>query len=209
MPATYARDVIKLLDQLGIAEAVFVGTSLGGLVTMLIAAMENERIAGALLNDIGPEVAPEGIERIRTYVGKPVAWTSFAEAAAAMMARMSDVYPLWGPAEWERFARRCCRAEGAHVVYDYDMRIAEPFAQANDATQPDLWPWLDHLKGRPVTILRGALSDLFTTATADRMVRELGEDAELVTIPDVGHAPSFDEPESIAAVERLLAKVKG
>lgn len=207
MPATYARDVIKLLDQLGIAEAMFVGTSLGGLVTMLIAAMENERIAGALLNDIGPEVAPEGIERIRTYVGKPAAWTSYAKAATAMMARAGDVYPKWSADEWERFARRCCREEGEHVVYDYDMRIAEPFAQANDATQPDLWPWLEHLKDRPVTILRGALSDLFTEATAERMVRELGESAELVTVPDVGHAPSFDEPESIAAVDRLLKRV--
>ena len=209
MPATYARDVIKLLDQLGIADAVFIGTSLGGLVTMLIAAMENERIAGALLNDIGPEVDPKGIERIRTYVGKPVAWESFAAAGEAMMARMGDVYPRWGAAEWERFARRCCREEGPQVVYDYDMRIAEPFAEANDHTQPNLWPWLDHLKGRPVTILRGATSDLFSAATADRMVRELGDNAELVTIDDVGHAPSFDEPESIAAVERLLARVNG
>ncbi|UUR09023.1 alpha/beta fold hydrolase [Sphingomonas glaciei] len=209
MPATYARDVIKLLDQLGIADAVFIGTSLGGLVTMLIAAMENERIAGALLNDIGPEVDPKGIERIRTYVGQPVTWTSFADAGAAMMSRMGDVYPRWGAAEWERFARRCCREEGPQVVYDYDMRIAEPFAEANDATQPNLWPWLDHLKGRPVTILRGATSDLFSAATADRMVRELGDEAELVTIEQVGHAPSFDEPESIAAVERLLARVKG
>jgi pimeloyl-ACP methyl ester carboxylesterase len=209
MPATYARDVIKLLDQLGIADAVFIGTSLGGLVTMLIAAMENERIAGALLNDIGPEVDPKGIERIRTYVGKPVAWDSFAAAGEAMMSRMGDVYPRWGAAEWERFARRCCREEGPQVVYDYDMRIAEPFAEANDATQPNLWPWLDHLKGRPVTILRGGTSDLFSAATADRMVRELGEGAELVTIADVGHAPSFDEPESIAAVERLLARVHG
>ena len=207
VPATYARDVIKLLDELGIADAVFIGTSLGGLVTMLIGAMEDERIAGALLNDIGPEVAPEGIQRIRTYVGKPVSWPGFAAAGAAMMERAGDVYPRWGAAEWERFARRCCREEGLHVVYDYDMRIAEPFAQANDTPQPDLWPWLDHLKGRPVTILRGELSDLLSHATADRMVEVLGDDVELVTIPDVGHAPSFDEPESIAAVERLLARV--
>lgn len=209
MPVTYARDVIKLLDELGIADAVFIGTSLGGLVTMLLAAMENERIAGALLNDIGPEVDPKGIERIRTYVGKPVSWGSFAEAGAAMKARMGDVYPAWSLPEWERFARRCCREEGPQVVYDYDMRIAEPFAQANEATQPDLWPWLDHLKDRPITILRGGTSDLFSAETANRMVRELGGDAELVTIDDVGHAPSFDEPESIAAVERLLARVKG
>ncbi|GAA4025549.1 alpha/beta hydrolase [Sphingomonas rosea] len=207
MPATYARDVIKLLDQLGIADAVFVGTSLGGLVTMLIGAMEEERIAGALLNDIGPEVSPEGIERIRTYVGKAAEWPDFAAAAASFAERTGDVYPNWQAADWERFARRTCREDNGRVVPDYDLAIAQPFADANDATQPNLWPWLEHLKGKPVAILRGALSDLFSAATADRMVAELGDNAELVTVPDVGHAPSFDEPESIAAVERLLAKV--
>jgi pimeloyl-ACP methyl ester carboxylesterase len=207
MPPTYARDVLKLLDQLGIADAVFVGTSLGGLVTMLIAAMEEERIAAALLNDIGPEVSPEGIARIRTYVGKPAEFPSYAEAGAAMMARAGDVYPRWGSAEWERFARRCCREEGGSVVYDYDMAIAKPFADANESTQPNLWPLLGYLQGKPVSVLRGAHSDLFTVPVAERMMAELGETAELVTVPDVGHAPSFDEPESIAALERLLGRI--
>jgi pimeloyl-ACP methyl ester carboxylesterase len=207
MPPTYARDVLKLLDQLGIADAVFVGTSLGGLVTMLIAGMEEERIAAALLNDIGPEVAPEGIDRIRTYVGKPAEFPSFAEAGSAMMARAGDVYPRWSQADWERFARRCCREEDGRVVYDYDMAIALPFAKANEATQPNLWPLLENLKDKPVTVLRGAHSDLFSVEVAERMMAELGPGAELVTVPDVGHAPSFDEPESIAALERLLARV--
>lgn len=207
VPLTYAHDVIALLDHLGVADAIFVGTSLGGLVTMLIAAMEDERIAGALLNDIGPEIAPEGIERIRTYVGKPASFGSFAEAGATMMARAGDVYPRWGAAEWERFARRCCREDEGAVVYDYDMGIALPFAAANEAVQPDLWPWLDALKGKPVTILRGELSDLFAQNVAARMVDVLGEGAELVTVPEVGHAPSFDEPESVAALKRLLERV--
>lgn len=207
-PPTYARDVLKLLDQLGIADAVFCGTSLGGLTTMIVAAMEEERIAGALINDIGPEVAPQGIARIRTYVGKPASFASFAEAGQAFAARAGDVYPDWGAAEWERFARRCCREDGGAVVFDYDMAIAEPFAEANEATQPNLWPLLGHLRGKPVTVLRGELSDLFDAEVAERMVRELGEGAELVTVPRVGHAPSFDEPESIAAMERLLARVE-
>jgi pimeloyl-ACP methyl ester carboxylesterase len=207
MPPTYARDVLKLLDQLGIADAVFVGTSLGGLVTMLIAGQEEERIAAALLNDIGPEVAPEGIARIRTYVGKPAEFDSYSAAATAMMARAGDVYPLWHEPEWERFARRCCREEGGKVVYDYDMAIAVPFADSNESTQPNLWPLLGYFKDKPVTVLRGALSDLFDPHVADRMVRELGGAAELVTVPDVGHAPSFDEPESIAALERLLQRI--
>lgn len=208
MPPTYARDVIKLLDQLGIADAVFVGTSLGGLVTMILAAMEEERIAGALLNDIGPEVAPEGIERIRGYVGQAAEWPSFAAAGASFAARMGDVYPDWQASDFERFARRCCKDVGGRVEFDYDMAIAQPFAQANEATQPNLWPLLGYLRGKPVTVLRGALSDLFAEDVAHRMVAELGDGAELVTIDRVGHAPSFDEPESIAALERLLARVR-
>ena len=208
VPPTYARDVLKLLDQLGIADAVFVGTSLGGLTTMLIAAMEEERIVGALINDIGPEVAPGGIERIKNYVGKATSWPDFASAGAAFAERAGDVYPDWSAAEWERFARRCCREDEGAVTLDYDMAIAQPFAAANEAVQPDLWPLLNGLKGKPVTILRGAVSDLFSAETADKMVEVLGPDAELVTVERVGHAPSFDEPVSIAALERLLARVE-
>lgn len=208
-PDTYARDVLKLLDQLGIADAVFVGTSLGGLVTMLLAATDEERVAGALINDVGPEVDPAGIERIRGYVGKPQRWTSWAEAAEAIGAAQADVYPGWGPAEWERYVRRLCREEeGGRIVFDYDMAIAQPFAGNNDSTQPNLWPLLPALRGKPVTILRGERSDLFSAAVAERMMRELGDGAELVTVPEVGHAPSFDEPESIAALRRLLERVR-
>nr|WP_294168679.1 alpha/beta hydrolase [uncultured Sphingomonas sp.] len=207
-PKTYVGDVLKLLDQLGIADAVFVGTSLGGLVTMLLAGGDEERIAGALINDIGPEVDQAGIERIRGYVGKPQRWSSWTDAGQAFAVAQGDVYPAWSDAEWERFVRRLCREEDGAVVLDYDMAIAEPFAEANDSTQPNLWPLLGGLSGKPVTILRGERSDLFPAEIADRMVQEIGADAELVTVPEVGHAPSFDEPESIAALRRLLERVK-
>jgi pimeloyl-ACP methyl ester carboxylesterase len=119
------------------------------------------------------------------------------------------MFPSWGASEWQRFARRTCREdeEGA-IVLDYDMAIAQPFAQANDAPQPDMWPLLNGLRGKPVTILRGELSELFAADVAERMVAELGDSAELVTIEGVGHAPSLDEPESIAAIQRLLERVK-
>jgi pimeloyl-ACP methyl ester carboxylesterase len=207
-PKTYVADVLKLLDQLGIADAVFVGTSLGGLTTMLLAASDDERVAGALINDIGPEVDQRGIDRIRTYVGKPAEWDSFAAAAADFAARLPDVYPQWTAPEWERFARRTCREEEGRVTLDYDMAIAKPFADANDSTQPNLWPLLHGLRGKPVAVLRGESSDLFSAEVADRMIAELGDQAELVTVPDVGHAPSFDEPESLAALDRLLAQVR-
>ena len=207
-PKTYVADVLKLLDQLGIAEAVFVGTSLGGLTTMLLAASDEERVAGALINDIGPEVDQRGIDRIRTYVGKAADWDSFAAAGADFQARASDVYPKWTAPEWERFARRTCREANGRVTLDYDMAIAKPFADANDSTQPNLWPLLGNLRGKPIAVLRGAHSDLFASEVADRMIAELGEQAELVTVPDIGHAPSFDEPESLAALDRLLARVR-
>ena len=205
-PPVYAADLLKMLDQLGIADAVFVGTSLGGLCTMVIAATDNERIAGALLNDIGPKIDQAGIDRIGGYVGQDTRYASWDEAAAALAERNRDMFPHWGEGEWARFARRVCREDGATIRYDYDMAIAENFQRSAGKPQADAWPLYRALDGRPVTILRGELSDLLSAATAERMRSEIG-DVELVTVPDVGHTPSFEEPESLAALERLLARV--
>lgn len=209
MPLTYVGDVLKMLDQLGIADAVFVGTSLGGIVTMLLAASDEERVAGALINDVGPEVDPRGIERIRAYVGKPVIWTSWAEATATMSERLREVYPRWTDEQFETFVQRTCREQADGTIgFDYDMAIAVPFAETNESNAFDLWPLLNGLKDKPVALLRGELSDLLASDVAERMVRELGADAELVTVPGVGHAPILDEPEAVAALDRLLAKVR-
>jgi len=203
-PMVYVADILKMLDQLGIADAVFVGTSLGGICTMALALTDRERIAGALLNDIGPVVDMAGIDRIAGYVGKEARFAGWDEAIAQVAERTVDVYPDYGPAEWDRFVRRMAREDGTDVVFDYDMRIADNFESA--ATAPEIWPLFQALDGRPVTILRGELSDLLSTEVAERMASEIG-DVELVTVPRVGHAPSFDEPESIAALERLLGRV--
>ena len=216
VPPSYARDVLKLLDQLGIAEAVFVGTSLGGLVTMLIAASDEERIAGALINDIGPEIDPAGIARIRTYVGHASHWPDYSAAGREFATRMGDIFPRWTSSDWDRFARRTCRdatsgenggESGSGVELDYDMAIAAPFARANDAPQPNLWPLLEGLRGKPVAILRGELSDLFAADVATRMVEALGVQAELIIVPEVGHAPNLEEAEARGALDRLLEKV--
>ena len=203
-PMVYVADILKMLDQLGIADAVFVGTSLGGLCTMALALTDRERIAGALLNDIGPVVDMAGIDRIAGYVGKEARFTGWDEAIAQVAERTVDVYPDYGLAEWDRFVRRMAREDGSDVVFDYDMRIADNFERA--ATAPEIWPLYRALDGRPVTILRGELSDLLSAEVAERMASAIS-DVELVTVPRVGHAPSFDEPESIAALERLLARV--
>jgi pimeloyl-ACP methyl ester carboxylesterase len=205
-PAVYVADVIKFLDQLGIADAVFFGTSLGGLCTMLLAASDNERIAGALINDIGPEIDQAGIDRIGDYVGQEARFASWDEAAAALGALHQPSHPSWGPAEWQRYVRRVCREEDGSIVFEYDLRIADNFQRAAGKPQIDAWPYYQALDGRPVTILRGELSDLLSNVTAEAMVAGLS-DAELVTVPNVGHAPSLDEPESQAAMDRLLERV--
>ena len=204
-PMVYVADILKMLDQLGIADAVFVGTSLGGICTMALALGDRERIAGALLNDIGPVVDMAGVERIMGYVGKASSFASWADAIAELSARNFDVYPDYGPAEWERYVRRLMREDGSgSVVFDYDMAIAGNFESA--ASTPEIWPLYQALDGRPVTILRGELSDLLSAQVATRMATEL-PDVELVTVPRVGHAPSLDEPESLAALDRLLVRV--
>jgi pimeloyl-ACP methyl ester carboxylesterase len=202
-PPTYAQDVIELLEQTGIEQAIFFGTSLGALVTMSVAALQPKCVAAALINDIGPEVDPRGIDRIRTYVGKPVRFSGWDEAARALREKHGDVHPSYGEAEWARYARRVCRETKEGVEFDYDMAIADNFNRPNPVG--DMWPLFRSLADGPVLILRGENSDLLGAELADAMVDAL-PDAELVTVPGVGHAPDLNEPESVAAIDRLLKR---
>ena len=207
LPA-YAADLTKLLDQLGIADAVFLGTSLGGLITMYLAVTHEERIAGALLNDIGPDVDREGLEFIARFLGRDKRYASWDAVAADIADRNRASFPKWDQAAWLRLAHRIAREEDGEIRFDYDMRLVDNFKRALDASPVDAWPLLDGLKGKPVAILRGELSNLFSQATATRMLKELGPTAELTVVPDVGHPPTLDEPTSLAALDRLLVKVK-
>jgi len=207
VPHTYAADVLKLLDQLGIADAVFFGTSLGGIVTMLMSSTDPERIAGAVINDIGPVVEDTGIDRLRNYVGKGGVFANWAEARAAAATRNGIAFPHYSAEQWDAFARRMAseRPDGT-VRSDYDMAIAQPFATIKGTPDFDPWPLIDGLTDKPVLLVRGETSDLLSIATAERMIATLPK-AELVTVPGVGHAPILDEPEAVAGIDRLLAKV--
>lgn len=208
IPPTYAVDILQLLDLLDIEKAVFVGTSLGGIVTMIVAAMAPERIAGALLNDVGPELSAAGLERIRGYVGKPLHFADWDEAARGFAGRYGDVHPNYGEHEWLAYAKRVAHKTERGIELDYDMAVAQPFMQMDEKTASavDAWPLYRALEGKPVTILRGALTDLLSPETAARMA-EAVSGAEVVTVANVGHPPDFDEPESTAAVDRLLERV--
>lgn len=207
VPHTYAQDVLKLLDQLGIADAVFFGTSLGGIVTMLMSTTDPERIAGAVINDIGPVIEDAGVERLRTYVGKGGTWGSWAEAAESAATRNSIAFPHYAPEQWEVFARRLAseRPDGS-VQADYDMAISQAFAGNKGTPEHDPWPLIHGLADKPVLIVRGETSDLLSATTAKRMLEHLPK-AELVTVPGIGHAPVLDEPAAVAGIDRLLARV--
>jgi pimeloyl-ACP methyl ester carboxylesterase len=205
-PLTYAGDVIELLDQLGIAEAVFVGTSLGGLVTMVLAATAPQRIAAAIINDVGPDVDPAGIDRILTYVGKDVRFNSWDEAADTIKANYGGNFERFTHADWVAMAKRNCREEGDEIRFDYDMAIAEPFKTAGPVPQVDLWPLFAALGSKALLVVRGEKSDLLTAQTAQRMI-EVAPAMKLATVPGVGHAPELSEPEAVAAIDEFLGQL--
>ena len=205
VPLTYAGDLLKLLGENGIDSAIFVGTSLGGLVTMLVAAMQPQRIAGAILNDIGPDVDRPGIDRIRTYVGKGVRFRDWDEAGAYVASINNNLPVTFTAEDWVRFARRLCRQEGDAVVFDYDPAIVEAFDQPEPAEPFDMWPLFRTLAQKPLLVVRGEKSDLLSAATAEAM-RGTSDDVDLVTVPGVGHAPTLDEPEAAAAIDRFLQR---
>jgi pimeloyl-ACP methyl ester carboxylesterase len=202
-PLTYAGDVQQLLDQLAIPKAVFVGTSLGGLVTMTIAAIAPQRIVAAILNDVGPDVDPSGIDRILTYVGKDVRFASWDEAARTIAGNYGASFDRYTHEDWVRMAKRNCREEDGEIRFDYDMAIAEPFRTAGPAPAVDLWPLFNALGTKPLLVVRGGKSDLLTAATAERM-REAVPGMKLATIPGVGHAPELNEPEAVSAIDAFL-----
>jgi len=207
VPATYVADMEALFVELGLDRFVLFGTSLGGLVTMLLAAKDNQRIAGALINDIGPVIEEGGLERIRTYIGRSQSWPTWLHAARYFSETLAGIYPKWNLEQWLTFAKRVCKlSSGGRIVFDYDMRIAEPFKAPAVAREIDPWATFRALSGVPLLVVRGAHSDLLSAETLAKMQAEMPQ-MESVTVPDVGHAPTLDEPQAIEAIERLLARV--
>ncbi|HYJ53346.1 MAG TPA: alpha/beta hydrolase [Allosphingosinicella sp.] len=206
-PLTYLQDMEALIAELKLGRFVLFGTSLGGLITMLLAASGRERIAGALLNDIGPVMEKRGLEHIRSYVGRSQNWPTWLHAARAIAEAQGDRYPGWKLDQWLAYAKRLCKlTPSGRIVLDYDMRIAEPFKLPAGEAGFDLWPAFRALDGIPSLLVRGEISDLLSAETAAAMAAEL-PDLELVTVPDVGHAPTLDEPEAQAGIDRLLKRV--
>lgn len=207
-PLQYVNDVFALLDQAGIDRFVAIGTSLGGLMTMMMAMIEPRRVAGAVLNDIGPKIAAEGLGRILEYVGQARSFPTWMHAARALAETHAASHPDFTVEDWLAMAKRLMTIGGnGRIVYDYDLKIAEPFAHGGEAPPLDLWPGLEALGTRPLLLVRGATSDLLAPDTWDEM-RRRAPTADRVEIPRVGHAPTLDEPAARAGIARLLARVE-
>jgi pimeloyl-ACP methyl ester carboxylesterase len=194
-PAVELADVVTAMDALALDNAVFVGTSRGGILTMLMAALQPARIAGAVLNDIGPVIEPAGLMRIKGYVGTMRQPANLADGAAMLKGLFGRQFPNLDETDWLAWAGRNWRQTPGGLVARYDPALAETLKEASlEQPVPGLWAQFDLLPPVPLMVVRGALSDILSPATVEAM-RARRPDLDTVEIPDQGHAPLLaDDP---------------
>jgi pimeloyl-ACP methyl ester carboxylesterase len=207
-PPVYARDVVEMMAGLEIGEAVFLGTSMGGLITMTLMAIRPKAIAAAILNDVGPAIAPEGIARILGYAGKKVDISDWNDAAAYVRLTNAVAFPDFVDEDWHRFAQRTFRQGSDGPVLDYDPAISVPLSKPPSKLAPLIAGFLFRRLARkkPTLLIRGALSDVISSSIADRMQRQ-APGMKRVDVPSVGHAPSLAEPAAVDAIDEFLRTV--
>ncbi|WP_272008580.1 alpha/beta fold hydrolase [Roseovarius sp. ZX-A-9] len=203
--AQEAQDAITLLDHLGLDRVTLIGTSRGGLIAMLLAHMAPERLSGVILNDIGPEVTPVGIERIMDYVGKEPNAPDLDTAATTLRAVNADAFPGVSFDRWRVQAEMMFYEKtGGGLGLRYDPRLRDALVgQAGAGPAPDLWALFDALAKLPLTAIRGANSDLLSVETFAKM-QERAPGMHTTTVPDRGHVPFLDEAEALAAIHTHL-----
>ena len=200
----YLNDLLLLLTGLGVGRARIIGTSMGGLMAMVLGVMQPQLVAGIVLNDVGAELDPQGLERIRGYAGKSAPVRSWEEAVADVRGIYGSVWPGLSDERWQRIARLSYRANAQGVPEaDADPLIAEPFRDPKTGA-PNLWPFWGALAKVPILAIRGAQSDILSAATLARMQREK-PDLRVLEVADRGHAPMLDEPQCLAAIDEFLA----
>lgn len=197
----YVADCVTLIARLDVPSVAWVGTSMGGLIGMMLAALDGAPLARLLLNDVGPVLSAEGLTRIRDYVGADPTFASFEDGEAEVRRLSAGFGPLTD-AQWRLLSRHTIvPRDGGGWGFHYDPRIATPIRAQADAAPP-LWPWYDRI-ACPVWLVRGAQSDLLAAEVADEMTRR-GPRAVRVDVPGVGHAPTFIPDDQIAIVEQFL-----
>lgn len=203
-PLRYVQDMALLLAHLQIQKVTVVGTSMGGLMAMMMAAMFGERLNAVVINDIGPEVAPEGLERIKAYVGQQQAVKNWAEAVTQAKQINGDAFPDFSEAQWQAFTRGIYRVCDGVPVLAYDPAISQPLLDSEShAVPPDLWLLFDALKSMPVLVVRGEFSDVLDRSCILEM-QSRKTDLQVVEVPNRGHAPMLVEPQALDAVRSFL-----
>jgi pimeloyl-ACP methyl ester carboxylesterase len=207
-PKIYARDVTEMMAALGLERAVFLGTSMGGIITMTLMASRPKAVAAAILNDVGPAIAPEGIQRILSYAGKPVDISDWNDASDYVRRTNGVAFAHYGDEDWHRFARRTFR-QGPHgPELDYDpaisVQLAKPAPKLAGLIASLLFRRL--ARSRPTLLIRGGMSDIISRGIAEKMQR-MAPAMKRVDVPGIGHAPTLTEPEAVDAIEQFLRTV--
>jgi len=207
-PGVYVQDMLGLLNHLGIARAAIIGTSMGGLMAMVMGMVARDRMSAVVINDVGPDIEAAGLARIAAYTGKTQPAATWADAAKTAEFINAVAFPDYGADDWMAFARRLFIEKAGVPVPAYDPAIANGLKPQSDApvAPPDLWPMWDALQGLPVLAIRGGLSDLLSAQTLAKMA-ERHDGMIAVTVPNRGHAPMLDEPEAVAAIDAVLASL--
>jgi pimeloyl-ACP methyl ester carboxylesterase len=195
-----AADVATVMATLEARPAIIIGTSRGGLIAMTLAAQTPELLAGVVLNDVGPVIETAGVIRIKGYVGQLQHPASYQEAAEFLRSSTGNQFPKLAAADWLAAARRGWREDGGRLVSTYDPALGLTF-QGFDPDQafPTLWPQFDAMAQVPLMVVRGANSDILSSATTDAM-RARHPDMELFVVPDQGHAPLLADAGTIGAI---------
>jgi pimeloyl-ACP methyl ester carboxylesterase len=207
-PVTYVKDVEKLLAEQGITRFIAIGTSMGGLMTMLMAHAQPGRMAAVVMNDVGPEVNAAGLARISGYVGQGRSYPTWVHAARGLAEAHGAAFPAYDLDQWLEMAKRTMVVtQNGRISFDYDMSIAEPFGKPGNAAPPNLWLAYEALRDVPMLLVRGELSDLLSPDTVKQMGAR-NPRMKAIVVPQVGHAPTLDEPEVRAAIAALLDGVE-
>jgi len=206
-PNVYADDVVRLMDHAAIPRAVFVGTSMGGMITMTLAARRIDLVAAAVLNDIGPVISDNGLARIAGYAGKAGTVASWDAAAAHLRAINACAFPDNDAAEWDKWARRAYAPDEAGRLaprYDPNIAVALQTGRLRSTSLSLRMAFRKLAHERPVLLVRGALSDLLEPRQAAWM-RRAAPAMACVEVPNVGHAPMLTEPAALDAILRFLS----
>lgn len=205
--AVESADILAVLTACGIAEAVFCGTSRGGINIMALSAQRPTLIRAAILNDIGPVLEARGLARIRSYIGKLPPPGSWPDAVDMLKRLNSAQFSGLDEAEWQMFARTTFEEKHGRFVGRYDTRLMNTLAGIDlESPLPDMWPQFEGLRHAPVLVLRGENSDLLSVATLAQMQARHGR-CEVFTVPGQGHAPLLVDIPSITRIADFIAKL--